>query len=101
MALSEAARTENRERVLQACPSVGVAETGVSRVSVRPTTRDHMPIVGLWPAGERLGVSLGHGARGILSTPQSAAWLCHDLGIHRLPQFKMLRHASRVTRFFD
>ena len=101
VAVSAAARTENYQRLLQACVQVGVAMRGESRVSVRPTTRDHMPIVGLWPEQASLGVSLGHGSRGILSTPLAAVWLCHDLGIQPVPQFSKLRHASRVERFFN
>ncbi len=101
MPISIEARAKNLARLRQACPSAAVRDSGASRVSVRPTTRDHMPIVGLWPRVPRVGVSLGHGARGILSTPLAATWLCHDLGIRRLPQFKKLRHASRVIRFFN
>ena len=99
--VSASATAENQARLRRACPSLPPLKSRSARVSVRPTTRDHTPIIGLWPGAARVAVSLGHGARGLLSTPLAAEWLCADLGLIRMPQFHSLRRLSAPHRFFD
>lgn len=98
---SASATAENLARLQRACPALPPLKPLAARVSVRPTTRDHTPIIGLWPGSAQVAVSLGHGARGILSAPLAAEWLCADLGLIRMPQFHSLRRLSAPDRFFD
>lgn len=70
----------------------GLAE---DRVSLRPTTFDHMPLSGLV---EGVGFSLGHGARGLTSVWQAAVDVAVDLKALRQPVFRRHRHMTRVER---
>lgn len=97
---SDEATEENKMRIAQVCPPLAATMAPVqARVSVRPTTRDHMPIVGVGVAQAALGVSLGHGARGIVSTLMSAQWVLNQLGVVSLPQFARLVKSVAPHRF--
>ncbi len=87
----------NRQLLQQACPALTLGETLEGRVSLRPTTWDHMPLVGL-DADRHQGFSLGHGARGLISVWPVACQLAAELGAQRRPRFIRLERLSSIER---
>jgi len=71
-----------------------------ARVSVRATVRDHLPLVGRWPpAGDRLWLLSGLGARGLCSAPLLAEVLAAQLLDEPLPLAADLLAAIDSQRF--
>lgn len=98
--VSKAASTENLARVQQVCAQRAAGLTPEqARVSVRPTTRDHMPIIGVWSKRPNVGVTLGHGARGIVSVLLGAQWVLQRLGVVQGPLFKRYMRMADIQRF--
>ncbi|SIN68858.1 tRNA 5-methylaminomethyl-2-thiouridine biosynthesis bifunctional protein [Sulfurivirga caldicuralii] len=87
----------NRQLLAQACPELELGDTLEGRVSLRPTTRDHMPIIGV-DAARQQAFSLGHGARGLISVWYAAHQLATQLGACRRPCFIRIEHQSRISR---
>ncbi len=87
----------NRQLLQQACTELQLGETLEGRVSLRPTTRDHMPIVGV-DAERQQAFTLGHGARGLMSVWQAAFQLAVELGVIRRPRFIRIEHQNRIER---
>lgn len=92
---TEAGQQHNVQLLQRACGTDFTWMAAEDRVSLRPTTHDHMPISGFRGT---TGYTLGHGARGLTSVWQTAMDVAVDMGAWKGPVFRRLRYATRMER---
>lgn len=128
--LSEAGHQHNIELAQKNLPNwlqdsaVQKQELSMGRIAFRPTTPDHLPVVGAVPDWDYLSenylqqshtkavfqypsqeyqpnlyISNGHGARGLISVFLAAEIICAQMLNQALPLAQSLYHASHPARF--
>jgi tRNA 5-methylaminomethyl-2-thiouridine biosynthesis bifunctional protein len=95
--VTTARHEENRTQLREILPDWPPTEVIGGRSSIRATTPDRMPYVGVLDAG--LYVSTGYGSRGLLSAPLAAEIIASSMVGEMLPVTRALAQAVDPLRF--